>query len=462
LKTRNVVLGTAMAGFAAVLGHMNANAVPKPDEGGVAAGPDVIVGALPDIGKYGSTVIDGKTILSYALGTTSCNIGNQKLLWQQNTSFHPVIPQNMYRIKDGRIEQIGMSWIKHGFCALQQNLCGACTPDGQGCTQALGVGCSDPYSSGNNGWQSGLGPRSQVNASSGVFPYPFWSPSYNGTVGRRIQIDKNDFDPALNAGAVYVGEGQYVHPEDAAAGNGENNASYRLFSVGSFTQGNYNLSWVDSTVQQKPAIFAWPTVHPDVVLQKISVPNDGVYYLGHRVTDNGNGTWRYEYAIFNLNSDRSGRKFSVPIPAGVTVTNIGFKDIDYHSNEVYDNTDWSSTLQNGVLSWSSPQTFEANVNSNALRWSTMYNFWFDADTAPESGASTLTLFKPGTPTDVAVTARQPSAPAFDLGDINQDGLVDGADLAIVLGAWGTTGADLNMDGITDGADLAIVLGNWAP
>jgi hypothetical protein len=46
------------------------------------------------------------------------------------------------------------------------------------------------------------------------------------------------------------------------------------------------------------------------------------------------------------------------------------------------------------------------------------------------------------------------------GDANGDGSVDGSDLAIVLGAWGTAGGDLNEDGQTDGSDLAIVLGAW--
>jgi len=56
---------------------------------------------------------------------------------------------------------------------------------------------------------------------------------------------------------------------------------------------------------------------------------------------------------------------------------------------------------------------------------------------------------------------------FEPGDINQDGIVDGADLALVLGVWGAcpkTGecpADVNQDGVVDGADLAIVLGNWS-
>ncbi|MBX3355427.1 MAG: S8 family serine peptidase [Phycisphaeraceae bacterium] len=47
------------------------------------------------------------------------------------------------------------------------------------------------------------------------------------------------------------------------------------------------------------------------------------------------------------------------------------------------------------------------------------------------------------------------------GDLNGDGVVNGADLAILLGAWGTSLGDLNGDGTTNGADIAILLGNWS-
>lgn len=53
-----------------------------------------------------------------------------------------------------------------------------------------------------------------------------------------------------------------------------------------------------------------------------------------------------------------------------------------------------------------------------------------------------------------------------VGDLNDDGVVNGADLAILLGAWGPCPpkgdciADLNDDGVVNGADLAIQLGNW--
>ncbi len=49
-----------------------------------------------------------------------------------------------------------------------------------------------------------------------------------------------------------------------------------------------------------------------------------------------------------------------------------------------------------------------------------------------------------------------------LGDINGDGAVDGADLGLLLTAWGSdnASADLNNDGIVDGADLGLLLTAW--
>ncbi len=52
----------------------------------------------------------------------------------------------------------------------------------------------------------------------------------------------------------------------------------------------------------------------------------------------------------------------------------------------------------------------------------------------------------------------------DPSDINGDGIVDGIDLALVLGNWGPCPgcpADINGDGIVDGIDLAVVLGGWS-
>jgi hypothetical protein len=53
----------------------------------------------------------------------------------------------------------------------------------------------------------------------------------------------------------------------------------------------------------------------------------------------------------------------------------------------------------------------------------------------------------------------------NLGDLNNDGQVNGVDLAIILNNWGICGlgtcpADIDRDGLVNGVDLAIVLSNW--
>ena len=49
-------------------------------------------------------------------------------------------------------------------------------------------------------------------------------------------------------------------------------------------------------------------------------------------------------------------------------------------------------------------------------------------------------------------------------DINQDGVVNAADLGALIGDWGCTGpdcaADVNQDGIVNSADLGLVIGAW--
>jgi len=50
-------------------------------------------------------------------------------------------------------------------------------------------------------------------------------------------------------------------------------------------------------------------------------------------------------------------------------------------------------------------------------------------------------------------------------DLNDDNVVNGADLGLLLGSWGPCPgcpADLNNDGIVNGADLGLMLGSWGP
>jgi hypothetical protein len=50
-------------------------------------------------------------------------------------------------------------------------------------------------------------------------------------------------------------------------------------------------------------------------------------------------------------------------------------------------------------------------------------------------------------------------------DLNHDGIVNGADIGLLIAAWGACGgcpADLNGDGIVNGADVGQFLSGWGP
>lgn len=384
-------------------------------------GPDVIVGDMPAIQNY--TPASGMD--AFAVATTSCNMGNVNLLWNASSTNHPVIPQHMYRMKtvDGsvRFEQIGLSWMKHGFTALTGNVCCTCTNPGSG--SFLGPGCSDPYSASRNGTQvtttGGCGPRFQTNPHTGAFVWPYMfrgtgtmgGSSDPSTISRRLQVPLVDVNPTQNTGASYFVETQYITPDDAAAMNQNNNVSYRPCTItGSATDTTATVS--GTTVRQKAAIQAWKTADPTVTETIIDTPEDNtvVNYPGRgilsaKATSLGGGIWHYEYALYNMNSDRGFTSFAVPIPSNYTVTNIGFHDVHYHSGDGFgtavgalvtiDGTDWPGVFANGMVKWDCQKLVApANINnSNYLRWGTTYNFRFDTNAPPSTGDITVEFFK---------------------------------------------------------------------
>ncbi|MBL9140831.1 MAG: hypothetical protein JNK53_03090 [Phycisphaerae bacterium] len=426
-----------------------------------ADGPDVIVGSIDGVATFGAVTAGEATVMAYAFGSTECNVGTLPYAENGSTNQHAVIAQNLYRIKDGVLEQIGMSWVKHTVCALQGSLCGACQPVGSGCASGVGVGCSSPTSSSSSGTQQQLGPRSQVNPSTGAFAFPLVDlPPVAATVGRRCQVNAVDLDPALNAGASYLAECLYIQPQDALAGNGSNNASCRGVSVGPIgTGGARVLVLTGPTLQQQCAVHAWQAAEPGVAVTEVHAA-DGLIVVGQRVTARGAGLWHYEYAIFNMNSDAGVGSVSVPVPAGVTVTAQQFRDVHAHSGEPYATADWAMQVAAGQATWAT-EPFADNPNANALRWGVLYNFRFDANAPPTSGSLALGAFK--TAESLRVAALVPGVHETSA-DLNNDGFVNGADLGMLLSAWGDcTGcaADLSGDGQVSGEDLGALLAAWS-
>jgi len=390
-------------------------------QGQPTTGPDVTINRITSVGNtYGAS----GGIRGYAVGTTSCNIGDEPVNWcntiggcggGMRQQQHPVIAQGIYRLKTdldrpaGRLEQIGMSWLKHGFLSTNSgNSEGPCKVGQDSCTQPpqggdqLGVGCRDTYGASLNGSRP-MGMRSEVNVTVGSFPYPATAVASSGPYEQRVKVLETDLDPVLNPEALYWAEAQYIADNDAVAGNGLNNASYQQVTVSGTA---YDLPLTGSLIRERSALHAWQAEDAAVEIFNIDVPGAVIerFELARKVTQLDGDTWHYEYAIRNMNSDRSARTFTVDFADGTPIASPGFKDIDHHSGEPYATTDWTpaSDVPSGSVTWST-ETFATNANANALRWATMFNFWFDADAPPAGAVHTLELFKPGSPSSVTFT-----------------------------------------------------------
>jgi hypothetical protein len=392
-------------------------------------GPDVIVGNIENVAQSGSA----GTQVGLAIGTDSCNNGDQPVDWfaLPNTD-HPVVPQNLYRMSGGtdnteRFEQIGQSWMKHTFEALEDSVCGTCNTSGCQTGTHLCPGCSDPYVSSLNGDQNSIGSRAWVNPFTGSFPST--ANNHNGHahdgVSHRIRVEVSDLNTTQNPGATYFGEAGYISPHEytwCQSHPGEcnmfNNYSYRQFSVGGGPT-FFNFSAVGSTVRTQPAIMAWAATGATVTQYQPDPGNDGIFFVGYKVTGPNNGVWHYEYAIYNENFDNGIREFVIAVFSGVNISNVGFHappqepgwaNDGTFMNQGYSNTPWSFAQQTEFIGWSC-ETFAQNQNANAIRWGTLYNFRFDAQAPPQlRGADVYFFKKEGTGISVSIQAPMGGTP----------------------------------------------------
>ena len=469
-------------------------------------GPDVTVGNLYDIATYGTgnawvatTASAGNMsgVRSYAVGTDSWNIGDVPVEWQSSNQFHPVIGQQMYRYKGGHFEQIGISWLKHGFLSTNSGAfpdMGSCDTPPSGGAQ-LGVNCSDLYDSGLNGGRSYLGPRFDVKPISGVYSYP-WNPlvgTYSNTdvIARRLVVLDADVAPASNAGAEYYVDTCYITQDDAQWNNGKNNYSSRklsgnvqtapAFGTTTFRRTTALEQWAaekiaggDTGISISDLLFHersmnvtdkwrhWTTGQPDAALlpsaqwTTFTSNIQGRFVVASRTSANGDGTWNYDYMVMNVNSDRAGGSFQVRLP-DVAPTSIAFKAPLYHSGERTLNNTWQNNAgASGSMKWNVDSTSKSytvpgmassvTFNPNALMWGTMYSFQFKAPVAPTTGVARLGLFR--NPTDatgfqgssLAVEGlRVPTVCTADLGKqgglIGPDGILDNNDFIVFIDAF---------------------------
>jgi hypothetical protein len=384
----------------------------EPAGGGVFL--DVMLAELWDLEQQGhvGTYPNGKAGLAAA--TTSCNVGDVDVPWlEPMDEEHPFIGLAMFREENGRLEQIGKNWIKHGFFALNDSQCETCSdPSGGG---ELNVGCSDTYAAEDNGNRYFLGPREEVNPHTGawtacgsyfdepVIPDGDCERSYFGGapdgVDRRLEVKDADLD---HPGAFYYYEGMYIVAEDDDISNqiGWREIEEMVFSGG---------TWLFTTWIEDPGSPLEPNPGPVVEtwgdLQTVEpvASDDGLAILAVKATDLGGGTWHYDYALYNRTSARGIRSLFVPTP-GVVATNATFRDIDDDAGN-----DWDIVVDGSGVNWSTDQ-WSVDPAANALEYQTLYNFRFDAAAAPGDVNATAGIFRPGTGSSFVLATRGPSSP----------------------------------------------------
>ncbi len=302
---------------------------------------------------------------------------------------HPFLVWNMYRVSEGRLEQIGASGVKHAFLTI--NFGCPCPSGSVLWAVGPGQGCEDTYDSGTNNSSFSLGPRTEVTAHTGVWQrcgsifdpncdnQPDTPPGFSGASDpRRMTVAAAD---VLNVskGTQFYYDAWYVVRDDV---NIFNTMAYqRVNPVLSGSVWSFN----PAAAQVAGAVIdAWvnPTSPgPNADYERIDT-GEGLVTVAVRARNVG-GLWRYDYAVMNHSFDRRFKSFTASLPAGATVSDTRFHDVDRNAS-----TDWAPAAGAGSLAWTAP----AGVAAAPQDWGLLYSFGFTTSAAPSAaGASSIVL-----------------------------------------------------------------------
>lgn len=371
----------------------------------------------------------GADVPWYGKFTSAPNNANYNYPYQGHDQ-HPNLIWSLYRREvDGRITQIGRSGMKHAFLTTNSTAsnpsdnCG--TENGN---HVLGRACQDTYGTGNNDATSDLGPTRELMPAFGI-----WgrcgsvfdsncdgvevAPS--GSFSNRMLVDEADL-PAVASGVSYLFESWYIVRDDIDI--------YNTMATRGVVPSWSGSSWsISNATQDSPDAYAlgsaidrWVpanSITPSAVNQELNVarsviagttPGESIYEGGHakvavKVTDLGDGHWRYDYVVMNFDYARSAttgvesthtlrvlrnhgfKSFSVQRDANATISNVEYADGDSVR------ADWALVDDGNRLTWSAPN------DAASLDWGVMTRFSFVADAPPRSAQVTLDVTEPGVP-----------------------------------------------------------------
>jgi len=332
---------------------------------------------------------------------------------------HPYLIWNMYRTNpDGSIEQIGRSGVKHAYLTTN----GSCLDSNDHHGHALGRGCTDTYSVGNNDYTQGMTSRDEILPAPGLWGRcgSVFDPDCNGlqntspgdSYSYRLVVNESQVSPTANPGAGFLFESWYVARADV---NIYNSMSTRV-TTPSWTGSTWNIA--SSGERLGPAIDRWfndarppfnprnPHMDPYKERRLITelVHNGARAKLAVKARRLAGGVWEYHYALMNfefafaetegnspnlrITSTQGFDAFALNTGSGADITANVVRDGDLDAEN-----DWTFQVGPDSVEWS------AGEGGRTLGWGELYSFTVRSRKAPVTG--TAVLRADGTGRDIA-------------------------------------------------------------
>jgi hypothetical protein len=287
---------------------------------------------------------------------------------------HPFLIMNAYRVRDGRLEPLGRSDVKHAWNSMNEN-CGCLGG------QVMYQGCSDIYSASNNGAQFYFGPRAEVNPRTGAWDslgshfdgIPVDNvrshfTSGHGPLDHRLTVAESALGDATSQ---YWVEAWYLSAQET---NQVNNLGHRGLQP-TLVAGVWQFP-PSTLTRAGPAIQSWVPFAADTPDQRHTAAEnaDGRAQLAVQVRRLPSGQFRYDYALFNLDHASGLVGLALPIPDTVTTTHHWFADGD----GLADN-DWLVHSDGAESVWAGA----------GLVWGGLHAISFESAFPPQTGQARL-------------------------------------------------------------------------
>jgi len=220
---------------------------------------------------------------------------------------------------------VGQSWLFHGFCALASNFRAA-----RACNRPIAATWASAFHYGYRlltGSQVALGPKWQVNPTTGAFVFPPANPAYSGAIAAAcrqawsISIQRIPSSSGRSRSPPTTPRRQRLEQWGLQARDPER-ADRRISR------------WrCRGPPRHRPPSTPGGTRSPRRGITRSAVGAGGPrrrHTRHFRVRPrHPRGLWHYEYALYNTNSDAGVGSFSVPVPDSAVVLNAQFHGVAY-------------------------------------------------------------------------------------------------------------------------------------